>query len=224
MVDYIPKPIKNIVSKGFSIAKNSILSLYDGVKKTLKDIVEKEAEEEQQQEEEEEGDVDLTPYEHERVLRGAYRSFVIPGTSKTDIDSYFDQVKPHIKTLIENQVKEMRSAKIIVTLWVMWKKPMERPLIDLGPEDLEDDTLYWDDGTGDSYIRVDMPFNNLMTEFFDDSDISHLIQRMPAHIKTQTENPKFPESGFSLDKIMHLFINFHRLVLTRGSSYIGLPE
>ena len=99
--------MKNVVSKGFSIAKNSILSLYDGVKKTLKDIVDKEAEEEQQQEEEEE-DVDLTPYEHERVLRGAYRSFVIPGPSKTDIDSYFDQVKPHIKTLIENQLKEMR--------------------------------------------------------------------------------------------------------------------
>ena len=37
--------------------KNSILRLYDGAKKTLKDIVEKEAEEEQQQEEE---DVDLT--------------------------------------------------------------------------------------------------------------------------------------------------------------------
>ena len=46
---------------------------------------------------------------------------------------------------------------------------------------------------------------------------------MLAHIKTQTENPKFPEIGFSLDKIMHLFINFHRLVLTRGSSYTELP-
>ena len=38
---------------------------------TLKDIVEKEAEEEQQQEE----DVDLTPHEHERALKEAYRSF-----------------------------------------------------------------------------------------------------------------------------------------------------
>ena len=46
---------------------------------------------------------------------------------------------------------------------------------------------------------------------------------MLAHIKTQTENPKFPESGFSLDKIMHLYINFHRLPLTRGSSYTELP-
>ena len=27
-----------------------------------------------------------------------------------------------------------------------------------------------------------------------------------------------------MKKIMHLYINFHRLVLTRGSAYIELPE
>ena len=63
-----------------------------------------------------------------------------------------------------------------------------------------------------------------MTEFFDVSDINDLIERMLAYIKAQTKNPKFPESGFTLDKIMHLYINFHRLVLTGGSSYIELPE
>ena len=68
--------------------------------------------------------------------------------------------------------------------------------------------------TGDNYIRVEMPFNSLMTEFFESSDINNLIQRMLAHIKSQTENSKFSESGFSLDEIMHLHINFHRLVLT----------
>ena len=40
----IPKPIKNAVSKAFSRAKNSILSLYDGAKKTLKGDLEAEAE------------------------------------------------------------------------------------------------------------------------------------------------------------------------------------
>ena len=64
----------------------------------LKDIVEKEAEEEQQPEE----DVDLIPLEHETALKGAYRSFVIPGLPKTDIDSYFDKTEPHIKTLTKN--------------------------------------------------------------------------------------------------------------------------
>ena len=100
---------------------------------TLKDIVEKEAEEEQQQEEKEE-DIDLTPHEHERALNGAYRSFVIAGRPKTDIDSYFDQTKPYIKTLIENQLKKVGSAKIIMTLWVIWKERTE-PLIELEPED-----------------------------------------------------------------------------------------
>ena len=86
--------------------------LYDGATKILKDIVDKEAEEEQQQEE----DNNLTPHEHERALKGAYRSFVIPGLPKTDIDSYFDQGRPHINTLIEKQLKEMGSAKAIMTL------------------------------------------------------------------------------------------------------------
>ena len=65
-----------------------------------------------------------------------------------------------------------------------------------------------------------MPFNSLMTESFEASNINDLIECMLAYIKTQTENPKFPESGFTLDKIMHLYINFHRVALTRGGSYI----
>ena len=74
------------------------------------------------------------------------------------------------------------------------------------------------------YTGIEMPFNSIMTQFFQGSGNSDLIERMLAYIKAQTENPKFPESGLTLDKIMHLFINFHRLVLTRGSSYTELPE
>ena len=69
-----------------------------------------------------------------------------------------------------------------------------------------------------------MPINILMTELFEGRDINDLIQRMVAHIKTQVENPRIPESGFTLNKIMHLYINFHRLTLTRGSSFIELLE
>ena len=78
--------------------------------------------------------------------------------------------------------------------------------------------------TGDNYIRVKMPFNSLMAEFFEGSDTNDLRQRMLAYIKTQTENLKFPESVFTLYKIMHMYINFHRLVLTCGSSSNELPE
>ena len=151
--DHISIPIKNAVDEAFLRLKNSILRLFDRAKKTLKDIVKKEAEEEQQQEKE---GVDLTPHEHGRALKGAYRSFAIPGGSKTDTDSYFDQAKPHIKALIENQLQEMGPAKIIMTLWVIWKK-RKNPLIELGPEDAKN-AQDSDDGTTGViyYTRIEM--------------------------------------------------------------------
>ena len=107
-------------------------------------------------------------------------------------------------------------------LWVKWKKPI-MPLIELDPEDVES-AQDLDGNTGDNCTRVEMPFNSLMTEFFEGSYINDLMQCMLAHIKTQVENPRMPENSFTLNKIMHLYINFHRLELTRGSSYIELPE
>ena len=83
LIDYVPKPIRNAVSKAFSRTKNNILRLYDGAKKTLIGYVEGETEKENQEKE----DVDLTPYEHEKALKGAFRSFVIPGAPRMDIDS-----------------------------------------------------------------------------------------------------------------------------------------
>ena len=126
-----PQDIRNAASKASSRVKNSILVLHDSAKKPLKGYVEGETRKENQEEE----DVDLTPHEHERALKGSYSSFVMAGKPKIDINSYFDQAKPHIKMLIENQLKEMGSAKIIMILWVMWKKHIKL-LID--PEDFED--------------------------------------------------------------------------------------
>ena len=150
----MPKPIKNAVSIAFLRAKNSVLGLYDGAKKTLKRNVQGEVEKENQEEQ----DVDFTPHEHKRALQGAYRSFVISGAPKINIDSYFDQTKPHIKTLIRNQLKEMWSAKIIMTLWVRRKKPIVPP-VELGPEDAKNAQDV--DGQGGK------PFNSLMTNFYE---------------------------------------------------------
>ena len=98
-------------------------------------------------------------------------------------------------------------------------------LIKLDAEDAKNAQDLDDDTTGDIYYtRIEMQFNSLMTEFFEAGDISDLIQRMLAYIKAQTENPKFLKSRFTLDKIMHLYINFCRLVLTQGSSYTELPK
>ena len=68
----------------------------------------------------------------------------------------------------------MGSAKIIMTLWVRWKKRI-MPLIELDPEDAKNAQDLDDGITGDNYIRVEMSFNSLMTEFFEGSDINDLI-------------------------------------------------
>ena len=78
------------------------------------------------------------------------------------------------------------------------------PLIELGPQDAKN--------------------AQDLDKFFEANDIKDLIQRMLPYIKTQTKNPKFTESSVALDRIMHLYINFHRLALTRGGSNIDLPE
>ena len=141
-----------------SIAKDKGLRYFYKLKKDdllalLLEQSSEEAEEEQQQEEE---GVDLTPHEHGRAFKGAYRSFAIPSGSKKDTDSYFDQAKPHIKALIENQLQEMGPAKIIMTLWVIWKK-RKNPLIELGPEDAKN-AQDSDDGTTGViyYTRIEM--------------------------------------------------------------------
>ena len=187
--------------------------MMDNIQNKLKNIVEKEAKKD---------NVDLTPMDHERALKEAYKSFVVPGLPKADVDSYIEKVKPYVKSLIEKQLGEMNSAKVIMTLWVKWKKPLPKPAFTPDAEDLEGAEDI--EGTGDQYIRIEMSFNSLMTEFFNGSNIEELLERMFAHIKTQTENPKFPESEFTLHHIMHLYINLHKLALARGSSYIQVPE
>ena len=63
----------------------------------------------------------------------------------------------------------------------------------------EDNTAYENEGDI-YYTRIEMPFNSLMTECFEGSDINDSTQRMHAYVRAQIENPKFPESGFTLIK------------------------
>ena len=46
---------------------------------------------------------------------------------------------------------------------------------------------------------------------------------MITHMKTQIENPTLANSRFKFNEVLFLDINFHKLRLTRGSSYIDLP-
>ena len=74
---------------------------------------------------------------------------MVPGLLKGYIDGIDGQVKPHVKALIEDQLKEMQSTKVIMTLWVRWKKPVKSALT-LESENVED-TKDIEGNTVDSY-------------------------------------------------------------------------
>ena len=206
------------MSDAFKAFKERIAGLWGKVrgKETLKDIVEEEAEKEHQEDQEEQQE-DLTPQENETALKGAYKSFRSPGLPKTDVDTYIEKITPHTKTLIEQQIREMRSAKVQLCMWIKWKKEEE---LSFDEEEFKEEGI---DPAGLFRTIVEKAFNNKMMEIFQGSNIDEILEKMFAYIKTQTENPKFPKSSFTLDSIMHLDISFHKLELTQGSSYIDLP-
>ena len=71
---------------------------------------------------------------------------------------------------------------------------------------------------------VVMAFNSLMTRVFKGSDLDDIISGMFDNVKFQVENPALINSRFVFDEILYIDINFRRLNLIRGSSYISLPN
>ena len=56
------------------------------------------------------------------------------------------------------------------------------------------------------------------------SEINEIANEMIAHMREQIENPALLNSRFVFDEVLFMNIDFHQLNLTRGSSYIPLPE
>ena len=225
LVDYVPESIRKPVSSAFSKARNHIMSVYGDVKKRLglKEQVEEQAEKEHDEEHVE----GVEPVEHVEAMNGAYKSFRIDGQKKADVDSYIALVKPEVQKLVKEQAKALDAAKVQLHLWVMWKKE-EQLMIQLDGDEMEGwsedekQARLKSDGTYET--KVEKVFNSAMTEIFQGSDAEGILKSMFAHIKTQVEHPALPKSGFTLDHIMHLDIDFHQLELTRGASHIELPK
>ena len=63
-----------------------------------------------------------------------------------------------------------------------------------------------------------------MTEIFQGSNLNEIVNEMFAYMMTQIENLALTNSRFMFDEVLFLDVNFHQLNLTRGSSYIALPN
>ena len=63
-----------------------------------------------------------------------------------------------------------------------------------------------------------------MTSVYRGSDLDQIVDGMIANMETQIENPVLSNSRFVFDEVFNLDTNFHCLYLTRGSSYLPLPD
>ena len=121
--------------------------------------------------------------ESKRALKGASKSFLVSRSAKTVIDGYVNQVKLHVKVLIESQLKEMKSTKAIMTLNLRWKKPVKLAItLNVTGENLNG-AQDRGDGIGDNYIRLKMSFKSLIVEFFEVSNIKEPMQHVFTPIK-----------------------------------------
>ena len=132
---------------------------------------------------------DLTPQEHEQALNGAYRSFQSPGLPKTDVDTYIEKITPYMRSLIEQQIKEMGSAKVQLCMWVKWKKT-EEMVIQLTPEEFEEA----EDIPGEvKEIIVEKAFNSKMMEIFQGSNIEEILEKMFVLYQDTNQEPSFAQ-------------------------------
>ena len=71
---------------------------------------------------------------------------------------------------------------------------------------------------------LDLAFNSRMLAAYGLSDIDEFVNSMLAHMLEQIENPALRDSEFVFDEVIGANVDFHRLNLTRGSSYLPLPH
>ena len=114
-----------------------------------------------------------------------------------DVDTFFDRTKRFLIDLLSRETTS-RAVHSQAATWIKFIK--------------------------DGIESVELAFNSRMLSVYNLSDMGEIACAMIEHMQQQIENPALRDSKFVLDGVIHMDINFHRLNLTRGSSYIPLPD
>ena len=139
--------------------------------------------------------------EHERAFGRAYRSYRVDGRSRMDVDTFFSRIKGELISLINRELTDLNSARVQMTTWIRFIQEFN-DLVEIN--------------------RVEKAFNSRMVEVHQGSDLGRIVDGMITHMKTQIENPTLANSRFRFDETLFLDVSFHWL--TRGSSYVPLPD
>ena len=114
-----------------------------------------------------------------------------------DLDTFFSCIRGDLISLIARELTSLNSVRVQTTAWIRFTKD------------------------GD---RVELAFNSRMTDVYQGSNLDEIVHGMIAHMNTQIKNPALLNSRFRFDEVLFLDVNFHRLNLTQGSSYLPPPD
>ena len=119
------------------------------------------------------------------------------GIKGMDADTFFAKTKRFLIDLLSRETRT-RAVCSQATTWIRFMK--------------------------DRIESVELAFNSRMLAVYNLSDMGEIVFEMIKHMQKQIENPALRDSKFVFDGVIHTDIDFHRLNLTRGSSYLPLPE
>ena len=113
-----------------------------------------------------------------------------------DVPTFFSKIRASIGNVLRKETLQ-RSIRCQTTTWIRFIKDNE---------------------------HIDKAFNSRMTPVYMLTEMEPIVQEMIAHMSHQIDNPALRDSKFIFDKLLYTDINIHRLLLTRGYSYIPLPD
>ena len=142
-------------------------------------------------------DLNWGPKQLDGAFGGAYRHYRIDGIEGMDVDTFFARSRKFLINLLSRETLN-RAVRSQATTWIRFVK--------------------------DEVEQVEYAFNSRMLAVYNLSDMDEIVSAMIKYMKQQIENPALRDSKFVFDRIIHMDIDFHRLNLTRGSSYIPLPD
>ena len=114
-----------------------------------------------------------------------------------DVDTYFASTRKFLIDLLNKETTN-RAVRSQATIWIRFAR--------------------------DGVEIVNLAFNSRMMTVYNLNDKNEIVTAMIEYMAQQIENPALRNSKFVFDRILHMDIDFHRLNLTRGSSYIPLLD
>ena len=114
-----------------------------------------------------------------------------------DVDTYFAGTRKFLIDLLNKETTN-RAVRSQATIWIRFVR--------------------------DEVEQVSLAFNSRMMTVYSLNDKNETVTAVIEHMAQRIENPALRNSKFVFDRVLHMDIDFHRLNLTRGSSYVPLPD